>query len=195
MKKVSDLMGELEIEIQAQQTTERPERPPLVLLESEFDPQSGREAIWAQREASAFAASPELNAAPYWLSMLGNSGTGKTMLARSAHRYLRSRGIPSQFWTWKGILEHLRQGHWDLKEQLRRDHVLIVDDIGSAQETEFAAAYLDQLADERLGKWSLWTSNLSLEQIGDNVSERVRSRMRRNGGVVVEILNTPPYCG
>ncbi len=139
-----------------------------------------------QREVSDWV---EGCSSPYWVSLLGNPGTGKTMLARAAAKAL---GIP--FRRWSVIIDALRNGHWEAKQILIDYPALVIDDLGAAHETPFAMAFADELADRRLGKWTLWTSNYTLAQIGDTISHRVRSRMRRGGNRVVEILKTPDYC-
>ena len=145
------------------------------------------------REASKFLQEILRGSFPRWLSLLGRSGTGKTLLAHTIRQSLSVSGLSCQFWKWTSIVTLLREGHYDLKQQLARAPVLIVDDLFAGQSSDFTQAYADELADHRLGKWTLFTSNETLEQIGDR-NNRVRSRMQRDRGTVVEILNTPDFC-
>ena len=159
-------------------------QPPRVLLECNgFDPYTP-ELHWMKREAEDW-----LNAAsPRWLSLLGSSGVGKTMIASAL---AKQRNATFRKWTW--VLDLLRQREWGVKDFLIRRPVLVIDDLGSAHETPFAQAFMEELADRRLGSWTVWTSNLLLHQIGEHVSQRVRSRMRRGGSRVVEIVSTKDW--
>ena len=151
--------------------------------ESKFQPYN-EETRWALSEIRAWIGEIKANQPPRWLSLLGRSGTGKTMLSRKA-----SKEVGGRFRQWSKIMDALREGHWHAKEMLISYPILVVDDLAAAHETDLSRATMDVLAARRLGKWTIWTSNLSLEQVGD-VSHRVRSRMLREGNRVVEILNT-----
>lgn len=137
---------------------------------------------------SALAGDP-----PRWLSLLGVQGTGKTHLAKAATDAMRGRGQRAQMWRWSSIMDRLRSGQWDLKDQLFRIPFLAIDDLGAGHDTAFSQAFADELADKRLGKWTIWTSNLTYQQIGDGLSWRVHSRMMRGGSAVVEILETQDF--
>ena len=130
---------------------------------------------------------------PRWLSLLGVQGTGKTHLAKAATDAMRDQGRRAQMWRWSSIMDRLRSGQWGLKDQLFSLPFLAIDDLGAGHDTAFSQAFADELADKRLGKWTMWTSNLTYQQIGDGLSWRVHSRMMRGGSAVVEILETPDY--
>lgn len=130
---------------------------------------------------------------PRWLSLLGVQGTGKTHLAKAAVSAMRENQRTAQLWRWTSITDHLRRGNFNLKRQLFSLPFLAIDDLGSGHDTSFSQAFADELADRRLGKWTIWTSNWSYQQIGDHLSWRVHSRMARDGSTIIEILDTGDY--
>lgn len=79
-------------------------------------------------------------------------------------------------------------GAWDVAQSIISPPLVIIDDI----EPSRTAGVTDELAriiERRIGKWTVYTSNLSLEQIGEQIDVRVASRLLRPIGrsVVVEI--------
>ena len=72
----------------------------------------------------------------------------------------------------------------------------MIDDIGQTEDMQkaYLVGALGRIADMRLGTWTIWTANLSLEQIGDQLDRRISSRMLRDGNVVVELpADFPDY--
>ena len=119
---------------------------------------------------------------PRWLSLLGTSGAGKTMLAREVRRVCGGK-----FVTWTRVTNMLREGEYRWFSDLMREHIVILDDIGSEHATPFVAAKLYEFLSERVGRWTVVTANLSLEQIGQRIDVRIASRMRRDDSQVVDV--------
>lgn len=119
---------------------------------------------------------------PRWLSLVGTSGSGKTMLARKIKDI-----CCGEFRTWTRITNYLREGEYRWFQDLIRKELLIVDDIGAEYQTGFVAAKLYELLSERVGKWTVLTANLSLENIGNKLDPRIASRMIRDGSIVVDV--------
>jgi DNA replication protein DnaC len=133
-------------------------------------------------ETARFITAWKRGDAPRWLSLVGTSGSGKTMLAR------KIRDIcGGEFITWTRITNYLREGEYRWFQDLIREELLIVDDIGAEHQTGFVAAKLYELLSERIGKWTVLTANLSLENIGNKLDPRIASRMIRDGSVVVDV--------
>ncbi len=81
------------------------------------------------------------------------------------------------------------RGEWDLPEYLRADYLVAVDDVGRSRDTAnmtFADG-LCRLADQRLGHWMIWTTNLTLAEIGNRLDARIASRLIRDDNRLVTI--------
>lgn len=160
------------------------------------------------RQANPYGSHPE----PYWLSLLGASGTGKTMLATMVMRFIRKNCLiftlkyglnlteQAASFKWPETVRQLKQGQsdaidflcekerkWDGERRCTCAFAMI-DDIGQVEDSRksYLLAALGQIADARLKEWTIWTSNLTLAQIAENVDPRVSSRMIRGSNVVVE---------
>lgn len=164
-------------------------------------------------EAERFCAEIYARTNPRWLSLLGPSGVGKTLLSRlifefvQGHaRYFKIRGAtgdfvvqehPTRWVNWRRAGREMKTGDFSTAEILstpnwERDHAIwfaVIDDVGAADET--SRAYLlnaiDSVVDARLGQWTVISSNLFLSQIHDVIDSRIASRMVRDRNVVVEI--------
>lgn len=158
-------------------------------------------------ETARFAASINFTT-PYWLTLSGHSGVGKTMLAKTVYRQfmdqnrfelkfdrLRNRtyGNTGGFYCWRSCCSSFRAGAYELIEDICDEWFVILDDVGSERDpTGFIASALDQILNARQHKWTLITTNLSLREIA-NIDARISSRMLRNNGVVLEV-NSQDYA-
>lgn len=156
----------------------------------------------AARLAGQFVADVAAGAPPYWLTFTGVPGCGKTFLARqifeAAKPYnpgnpsLRISGSgyfderrrrPGCVWlTATQFADRLRAKEYDLPEYLAADFIVVLDDLGAARDTTaFIAEAVYRLCNERLGRWTLFTSNLSATAIAEQIDPRVASRLIRDG--------------
>lgn len=72
--------------------------------------------------------------------------------------------------------------------------LLVVDDIGAERDTTgFAAEKLNTLLGARVGKWTVITSNLYLEQLG-GIDPRISDRIIREPGNQYIELTTTSYA-
>lgn len=150
------------------------------------------------------------NRPPYWLSMLGSSGIGKTMLmkrvTRFFHAYLsgkidEQRTNERERWTRHGgMLEWHRcidrmvsERDYGFMRQTGEDWFLAIDDIGAEYERsrELSMAKLYQIFCQRENKWLMITANMSAERIS-SMDARIGSRLLRHGAVVVDV-EAPDY--
>lgn len=94
---------------------------------------------------------------------------------------------------WPSFVQDLRSGNaYDMVKDMRSWPFLIIDELGGERDTTgFSAEQLSTLLGTRVGKWTMITSNLSIEAI-ERFDVRVASRLFRDGGIVVEI-NSPDY--
>ncbi len=134
------------------------------------------------------------------------------MLARAIMAYCRREGawftvrglsgdVPNRHpllsVNWRDACAEMRVGDFSTVTALTTpkrdlDHAIwcaIIDDLGAGEELErsYLRNAVDRVADARLGQWTIWTSNLPLEQISRDLDRRVTSRMHRGGNMVIEV--------
>lgn len=144
------------------------------------------------------------NSPPFWLSIIGKSGTGKTHCAArlwsslsDKMRWVDMRYIPRLVY-WPAFIEELRvkinegqslaelldMGKWPL---------LVLDDIGADRDTTgFASDKLNMLLGMRVGRWTVLTSNLDMEGIA-KIDKRIASRIIREHGNLFIEMSTNDY--
>jgi DNA replication protein DnaC len=159
--------------------------------------------------AAKYVADMARGAQPYWLTLSGIHGTGKTMLARQifAQAKRHNPGDQQAIWlTGTGVYDHksrrprcvwfhshdfgdtMKRGEWDLPEYLRSDFLVVLDDLGAARDkSDFLADALYRLADQRMHRWTIWTTNLTLEEIATNLDARISSRLVRGENATATI--------
>jgi DNA replication protein DnaC len=152
-------------------------------------------------ETTRFAASLNFTQ-PYWLTLIGDSGIGKTHLARAVWKQFmtenrfetkfnklenRIYGNTGMWCSWRRACAEFRDGSYGYIEDLSNEWFVIIDDLGAEQDTTgFIASATDRILAGRKGKWTMITSNLFLKEIADRIDTRIASRMLRDGGVVIE---------
>lgn len=168
-----------------------------------------------RRAALDFCEDLQARREPRWLSLLGPSGTGKTMLARIVSRYVVRKGRyyaidgragkvvqahETYFASWPEMVDEMKRGDFSTAELLcekKEDRrglkspavwFAVIDDIGQIEDTSkaYLMGTLTRMFDARLGAWTIWTSNLTFQQIAERFDERIASRMLRGANIVVE---------
>ena len=170
----------------------------------EFDPCNDPQLEAMLEQAAVFLLDLRANRFPRWLVMLGKTGTGKTHLLKAINlifiKELEGRLIPEQdlartnyrmkggFVSWRKAADRMRNGDYDTL-QMEEDYFVALDDIGAEykSKTDFITSKLDGILDARLGKWTVITANLMLEQIGAFLDVRIASRLMRGGSDIIEI--------
>lgn len=145
--------------------------------------------------------------AGHWLTLSGVPGSGKTTLAGHVFDWFKRNNPhmgprtfssiradpprrPTCVWMTESRFAERIKGHheWDLPEYLGDDFIVCIDDVGSARDrTDFLADALYRLCNVRLGKWTIFTTNLTLPEIRDRIDERVASRMIRDENQVITL--------
>lgn len=139
----------------------------------------------------------EAHAAPYWLTLYGSSGCGKSHLQQLAHYLLRKSGTKALRKKWPLVVDELAQDD-SLLYRLQSVPVLLLDDIGSdyigsEKKAQFVASQLYKICEERLGRWTFLTSNLSPKDIAERIDVRIASRLYRGGSVLVDMSSAQDY--
>jgi hypothetical protein len=101
-----------------------------------------------------------------------------------------------RFVKWSAVVDEMRDGSYAGFTFACRDFFKIIDDIGGesmereGKPTVFSIGKLSRLADERLGKWTVITSNLGRAKINEMYDARIASRMMRDGNRIVDLKET-----
>lgn len=117
------------------------------------------------------------------LLFLGTSGTGKTFLSNCIAKELLDNGYLVVYRTAESLiqdLKHIRFNNDDtLEDLLLNCDLLIIDDLGSEQITDFSRTELFNLLNRRLLKKNklLVSTNYDLEDLLKIYSERISSRL------------------
>lgn len=169
--------------------------------------------VEAADAVARFCADVEAGARPYSLALSGATGCGKTFLseqlyrAARVHRDAATKDWPAQsgvyderrrrpFYRWIDESTFARlifdDRQYDLPEHVAHEWLVCYDDLGTktfatAGTRESFNDALFRLANQRLGKWTIWSTNLSLEEISNRIDARLASRLIRDGNRFVTI--------
>ena len=156
-------------------------------------PHEGRSLEEAYQRSRHYADRPH-----GWLLLQGGYGVGKTHLAAAVANQAVSAGVPTLFLTVPDLLDALRAGYGaedatfeERFEQVRAARLLVLDDFGTQNATEWAREKLFQILNYRYINRlpTLITTNLSLEEI----EPRIRSRIFDPELVDRVYLRAPDY--
>lgn len=143
---------------------------------------------------------------PFWNSMLGKSGTGKTHCATRLWQALggtlnwnSTKYLPRLIY-WPDFVDELRDrnrdsglSNYNMMNDMGNWPFLVLDDIGSERDTTgFASEKLLTLLNRRVGKWTILTSNLDLAGLS-KIDDRIASRIVREPGNLWIELDTVDY--
>lgn len=115
------------------------------------------------------------------------------MLARAACRYLSDHGKRARFLRWITIVDYMRKGDYGVIDHVCSAEVAFIDDIGAGYETALSRSKILEIAERRTGKPTFWTTNLTAQQIADQIDVRVASRMVRDGNRVFQFSTCPDW--
>ena len=114
----------------------------------------------------------------------GGTGLGKTHLALAIFNVLTRNGYSVYYESARKVIKQLQNEHFgkadgDLIEDLNRNDLIIIDDLGAEFETPFATAAINEIIDDAvlMGKPMILISNLNRSQFEDRYGERASSRL------------------
>jgi DNA replication protein DnaC len=146
-----------------------------------------------------------------FLVLIGNSGVGKTHLARRVWRWWEKVGKfyvepktgaslvrSGMFVLWSDFVNECRQGDSSRADDMMDCDLLILDDIGAGADARgWMADKLYQIIEKRISgrdkKATIITANMSLEQLAVAYDNRISSRLVRLGRDKVVEVDAPDY--
>ena len=159
-----------------------------------FDTHQDPKLAEVVKKCAEFVLAFKAEQTPRWITLLGVTGTGKTHCGRRLWNHLsarlewsRAEFIQAEIY-WPKFVAELKSGlAFDKFRDLWKWPVLMLDDIGADRDTTgFATEQLNTLLGVRGDKWTILTSNLTLEQLGA-VEPRIADRIIRKPNIFVEI--------
>lgn len=123
------------------------------------------------------------------LLFYGNSGTGKTFLSNCIAKELLDKGHLVVYRTAEALIQNLKHIRFDgdqtLEDMIINCDLLIIDDLGTEQISDFSKTELFNLLNKKIlkGKKMIVSTNCTLEEILQIYSERISSRLLGNFGL------------
>ena len=117
----------------------------------------------------------------------GTYGTGKSHLSISVTKELMKKGYECLFVSLPKLLTKIKNTYngsgitEDKLLNLIQDvDLLVLDDVGAEQQTEWVNSKLFEIMDDRAGKATIYTTNLNSKELRNQIGERNFSRMMDN---------------
>lgn len=166
-----------------------------------------------ERAVTKFCLNIWVNPKRGWLLVIhGENGTGKTHCAKAVHRWIQSTGhanqyiraikqadehrtyLRSYFWSWPELIDHLKNGGWDIISDLLEVPVLIIDELGGEHDpSRVGVDKLCQVLSHRERMFTLVTTNIQPEAWEKTFDRRIASRFGRNA-ITVDLSNVPDFA-
>ena len=129
-----------------------------------------------------------------WLVIYGRPGAGKSHLCYNAARVLREFRRKTLTKRAADIATDLRQGNTHLLHQIWVPApFMTIDDFGSEYHTDYMTAQWFDLLDQRIGKWTIITTNLTPVQIGQRYDARIQSRIQDSRNTLIDLTRAADY--
>lgn len=140
---------------------------------------------------------------PYWLTILGPSGVGKTLVLTQLFQWLHDNDYrwPVQCGD-DGSERFARCAHIqpgiDLEDHrapkdFSQYDLLYVEDIGAGAGPVVTARTLELML-YRPGRWTLLDANMSAAEMATKIDRRLTSRLKRDGSILIELpAEIPDY--
>lgn len=126
----------------------------------------------------------------YNLLLMGNPGTGKSHLCATIGRTLKGHGFTVAFITTGSLLSKIKatynkgagKSEEDIINDVKKFDLFILDDLGSEAKgkDDWSKKTLFEIVNSRIGKPTIYSSNLNDKTLPDAIGERVFSRLYNN---------------
>lgn len=163
-------------------------------IRSDYTPEEQDSLKIALQAAHQFADNPE-----GWLLLKGTYGCGKTHLAAAIGNWRLLKGDMVLFITTPDLLDHLRNAYSpssdtdydDLFQRVRNTRMLILDDLGVENPSQWAQEKLFQLLNHRYSYRlpTVITTNMDFQRL----DPRLRSRLADKTQVFLVTIEAPDY--
>jgi len=125
---------------------------------------------------------------PRNLLFYGNYGTGKSHLSASIIKALMEKEYTSTFISMPKLHSTIKNTYnknserteSEIMQALEEVDLLVLDDIGAESDTDWAIQKLFEILDSRMGKHTIFTTNLNQEQLRKHLKDRNYSRIMHN---------------
>ena len=137
------------------------------------------------------------NFSPRSVSMFfsGGTGLGKTHLALAVLNKLSQKGFSVYYNSAGSIVKALEKEHFgrsneNLEEEIFRNDLIIIDDLGTEFSTQFSQVAINELVNNALllGKAMIIISNLNVDDLEEKYGQRFISRL--NSFEIIEFIGT-----
>lgn len=143
------------------------------------------------------------------LVLAGNNGNGKTHIAKAVSRWVGKYGhektwfvepakdhrfyLERIYWHWPELLDKLKEGQWDLVDDMMKVPLLVIDELGGGHDpSRVGVDKLCQIMSRRERMWTLITTNVAPTAWEEIFDRRVASRFFRNS-TLVDLTEVPDY--
>ncbi|GED13785.1 ATP-binding protein [Aneurinibacillus migulanus] len=162
---------------------------PKKLLPATFDNYrpGNKSQVWAKQKCWEYADffDPEESSN---LLMTGPYGVGKSHLAKSIQNRLIENGYTCIYISTPKLLTKIRSTYnreseyseLELLEVIEQVDCLVLDDIGAENGTDWTESKVFEVVESRLGKHTIYTTNLSGKQLEKQIGERNMSRLMQD---------------
>lgn len=129
------------------------------------------------------------------LLLYGENGSGKTHCAKAVYRWVAKVGLAKQFvrrvnhishldcvyWHWPKLLDTLKNGGWDVIDDMFDTTLLIIDELGGGHDPSGVGVdKLCQVLSRRENMWTLITTNILPAMWEQAFDRRIASRLLRS---------------
>lgn len=126
------------------------------------------------------------------LLLHGTYGTGKSHLSIAATKKLIEKGHSCLFLSLPKLLTKIRDTYNNTEltedkilEHIQRVDLLVLDDLGAEQKTEWTNTKLFEVMDSRSGKSTIYTTNLNSKDLRQQMNDRNLSRLMENTEIII----------